>query len=61
MGNPTVGCNLEPCSTDPCGIDAECEPRGRQAVCRCPRGFTGDPYTRCNPDPCGDEPCGMKV
>ena len=56
--DPTTRCRLEPCSTDPCGIDAECESRGRQAVCKCPRGYQGDPYTRCSPDPCGEDPCG---
>ena len=58
VGDPFVGCNLEPCSQDPCGVQAECDSRGRTAICRCPRGFTGDPYARCSPDPCSQDPCG---
>ena len=35
--------------------------RGRTAICRCPRGHTGDPYSRCSPDPCSSNPCGKKL
>ena len=30
------------CNPSPCGINAECENSGRRAVCKCPRGFTGN-------------------
>jgi len=37
-----------PCSNDPCGLNTECSQSGRQAVCRCLRGFVGSPYSRSN-------------
>merc|ERR1712141_552483 len=47
----------EPCSTGPCGTNAECESTGRTAICKCPRGYSGDPYTNCRLDPCSTGPC----
>ena len=38
IGDPFVNCQLEPCSTDPCGTNAECESQGRSAICKCPKG-----------------------
>ena len=58
IGDPFVNCQLEPCSQDPCGTNAECESQGRSAICKCPRGYSGDPYTNCVRDPCGTNPCG---
>ena len=31
-------CELNPCFNDPCGANADCESRGRSAVCRCRSG-----------------------
>ena len=28
------GCEIEPCSTGPCGTNAECESNGRTAICK---------------------------
>ena len=61
VGDPFVNCQLEPCSQDPCGTNAECESQGRSAICKCPRGYSGDPYTNCIRDPCGTNPCGIKI
>ena len=39
-----------PCSPSPCGLRAQCEVQsGTNAICSCPRGYTGDPFTRCDP------------
>ena len=43
-----VSCNEDPCSVEPCGSNAECETRGRSAVCTCPNGFSGDPFVACS-------------
>ena len=34
---------VDPCTTT-CGSGAECDVRRHVAICRCPRGFTGDPF-----------------
>ena len=34
---------VDPCSFS-CGNGADCEPRNHVAICRCPKGFTGDPF-----------------
>ena len=42
-------CYLDPCLTNPCGINAECQRNGRNAQshqCVCPRGFSGNPNFR---------------
>ena len=28
------GCEIEPCSTGPCGTNAECSSNGRTAICK---------------------------
>jgi len=39
-----------PCSPSPCGLGAQCEVQsGSNAICSCPRGYTGDPFIRCDP------------
>ena len=38
VGDPFVNCQLEPCSQDPCGANADCNSRGRSAVCQCRPG-----------------------
>lgn len=39
-----------PCSPSPCGVGAQCEVQsGSNAICFCPRGYTGDPFIRCDP------------
>ncbi len=35
---------VDPCQTGACGQGAECEVRNHVAICRCPRGMTGDPH-----------------
>ena len=45
-GDPYRNCVLNPCKQDPCGENALCEESGRQAICKCPRGFFGDPFVR---------------
>ncbi|CAL8079227.1 unnamed protein product [Orchesella dallaii] len=35
------------CQGSPCGVNAECESVNHKAVCRCPRGYTGDPLFQC--------------
>merc|ERR1711936_1176961 len=37
------------CSPSPCGLGALCEVVRGNAICSCPRGFTGDPFIRCDP------------
>ena len=37
---------VDPCSTT-CGSGADCDVRRHVAICRCPRGFTGDPFQAC--------------
>ena len=34
---------------------------GARAICKCPRGFTGDPFVRCNDNPCSVDPCGANA
>ena len=34
---------VDPCTTT-CGSGADCDVRRHVAICRCPRGFTGDPF-----------------
>merc|ERR1711953_1108822 len=51
----------DPCQPHPCGINAECESSGGRAICKCPRGFTGDPFTRCDDNPCNSDPCGSNA
>ena len=51
----------DPCQSHSCGINAECESSGGRAICKCPRGFTGDPFTRCDDNPCNSDPCGSNA
>jgi len=37
---------VDPCSFS-CGNGADCTPRNHVAICRCPRGRTGDPFQGC--------------
>ena len=37
---------VDPCSFS-CGNGADCTPRNHVAICRCPRGRTGDPFQVC--------------
>ena len=46
----TVARAQSPCSPSPCGVGAQCEVQsGSNAICFCPRGYTGDPFIRCDP------------
>ena len=45
-GDPFVQCSLNPCLTNPCGVNAECEESGTRAVCKCLDGYEGDPFVR---------------
>jgi hypothetical protein len=37
---------INPCDQS-CGQQAVCQPQNHVAICRCPRGFTGDPFRVC--------------
>ena len=37
---------IDPC-IGACGIDAKCEVVNHNAICSCPKGYTGHPYNRC--------------
>ena len=45
-GDPFINCELNPCLTDLCGINADCQKSGRQALCTCREGYTGDAFVR---------------
>ena len=45
-GDAYVSCELNPCLTDLCGINADCQKSGRQALCTCRQGYTGDAFQR---------------
>ncbi|TRY80939.1 hypothetical protein TCAL_04725 [Tigriopus californicus] len=51
---------VDPCASA-CGSGAECEVNNHVAICRCPRGLTGDPFQNCRrftrEEICGDA-CG---
>ena len=38
-GDPFVRCNADPCSQNPCGVNADCESTGSRAVCKCRKGY----------------------
>eukprot|EP00096_Caligus_rogercresseyi_P003584 TRINITY_DN1682_c0_g1_i1.p1 TRINITY_DN1682_c0_g1~~TRINITY_DN1682_c0_g1_i1.p1 ORF type:complete len:844 (-),score=166.73 TRINITY_DN1682_c0_g1_i1:574-3105(-) len=59
--NNAVGFLGNPCSPNPCGTDARCEPVGERPLCTCPESYSGDPYTRCEPDPCDVTRCGINA
>ncbi|KAK7075250.1 hypothetical protein SK128_022664 [Halocaridina rubra] len=45
----------DPCETrNPCGLQANCEPKADGPVCTCPKGFQGDPYDKCLPSGCSE-------
>ena len=54
-------CELNPCFNDPCGANADCDSRGRSAVCRCRSGYVGDPFVNCQLEPCSQNPCGTNA
>ena len=60
MKKVIFGITPDPCLNDPCGANAECEPNGTNAVCRCPFGHEGDPYVRCS-DECTPDSCGANA
>ena len=37
----------DPCQTNYCGRNAECEIRDHRAICVCPFGYIGNPYSSC--------------
>merc|ERR1711936_917476 len=37
---------VDPCQLS-CGSGADCDVNNHVAICRCPRGFTGDPFQSC--------------
>merc|ERR1712241_486432 len=37
---------VDPCQLS-CGSGADCQVKNHVAICRCPRGFTGDPFQSC--------------
>ena len=38
-GDPFQRCNADPCSENPCGVNADCESAGNRAVCKCRQGY----------------------
>ena len=38
---------LDPCESNPCGVDAVCKVLEGNPSCSCPQGMTGDPYVKC--------------
>lgn len=56
-----TSCELNPCFNNPCGANADCESRGRSAVCRCRSGYVGDPFVNCALEPCSQDPCGTNA
>ena len=38
-GDPFVRCNADPCSENPCGVNADCTSTGNRAVCKCRQGY----------------------
>ena len=61
MKKVIFGITPDPCLNDPCGANAECEPNGTNAVCRCPFGHEGDPYVRCELNLCLVFSCGTNT
>merc|ERR1712106_85439 len=67
----TPGQCVDPCLNDvntgrpPCGVGADCKAERYEAVCSCPRDFTGDPFVSCRPftqaDLCVPSPCGRNA
>ena len=69
-------CIQQKCS-DPCvgacGYNARCQAVGHNAICTCPKGYTGDPFSGCSlipqvitrppqvVDPCNPSPCGSNA
>jgi len=52
----------DPCSHrhEVCGANAECESKNHGAVCRCPRGYTGQPLVQCTYDPQSTQPVNFR-
>ncbi|KAK2714566.1 hypothetical protein QYM36_008951, partial [Artemia franciscana] len=42
-----TGICVDPCSYEPCGINAICTPIAHEATCSCPTGYIGNPKTGC--------------
>ena len=51
LGNRPFKCQ-DPCTNEPCGVNAICEVKNHRALCICPPKHTGDPYRRCRPYEC---------
>lgn len=43
-----------------CGLNALCDIKNHQGICKCPSGYIGDPSVSCNApsNPCEPNPCG---
>ena len=70
QGDPFTQCNkipeiikpvdpgpVDPCQPSPCGSNAQCRNRGRQASCACIQGYFGDPYSTCRPECTSNSDC----
>ena len=53
---------VDPCSLS-CGQGADCTVQNHVAICRCPRGTTGDPFRNCRPFTRAEicAPCGVNT
>jgi hypothetical protein len=60
---------VNPCSKEPCGINADCRVIEHRPVCTCGKDLIGDPLIQCHSiptrnmtrDPCDPSPCGPNV
>merc|ERR1712032_1563000 len=64
MPDTISGCErIDPCRNNgPCGVNAECLPRGFMADCKCPPRHFGDPYVMCRQGECQyDRDCSTSL
>jgi len=64
MPDTISGCErIDPCRNNgPCGVNAECLPRGNLADCKCPPRHFGDPYVMCRQGECQyDRDCSSSL
>ncbi|CAH2073961.1 unnamed protein product, partial [Iphiclides podalirius] len=59
-GSPCCEPPTNPCTPNPCGINALCESDNGNPICFCPKGLTGNPFKTCIPEgnECEPNPCG---